>query len=251
MSNIIRLLLALMFISLFWQNGFAAETQDSALLEQANNAYHEGNFSVAASLYEQLITENGYSAALLYNLANTYAQNGETGKAIVSYQRAKLLDPGDPDIQGNLEAVNKKAGLFDKESPFLNKLTNLLTFNQWCIFSLGCFTIFVAASAGALFLPGWKGLSKTAAPIALILAVISLFPALASYHPYTSGVIVKPETTLLISPHDKAAANGSLREGRLVNLVKEYKNFCYIEDSSGRTGWVNKQAVEAIIPPAL
>ncbi len=46
----------------------------------------------------------GYSAAALYNLANAYARAGKPGLAVLNYERAKLLDPQDPDIDANLAA---------------------------------------------------------------------------------------------------------------------------------------------------
>ncbi len=248
MKNMIMLLSALFFLMTFTQNSSAATTQNQALLQEANSAYHEGDYSHAMTLYEQLTAENGYSGDILYNLANTYAQKGETGRAVVNYLRARLLDPSDPDIKGNLELVNKKAGLFNEEQPFFNKITTILTFNQWCDVALFSFAIFVGATAITLFLPTWNIVGKTAMPISVLLIIFSVYLAVISYHPYTSAVIIQPETALLISPHDKASTNGSIREGRLVSLIKEYNGFRYVRDSSGRAGWIPEQAVESIIP---
>lgn len=248
MKRLIRLFLVLFFTLFSWQYSLADDTQNKALLEEANSAYHERDYELAIKLYEQLIAANGYSAKVLYNLANTYAQNGETGKAVLNYQRARLLNPGDPDITGNLEVVNKKAGLFDEERPFFNKLTNSLTFNQWCGVGLFTFAFFVAATAAVLFFPRFKNTARSTAALCFLLTVLSIYLAAISYHPYLSGVIIQAEAALLISPHEKASTNGSIREGRLVRLLKEYNDFRYVEDTSGRTGWVAKQAVEAIRP---
>src|SRR3984957_18273696 len=53
----------------------------------------------------------GYSAAGLYNLANSYARAGKPGMAILNYERASLLAPGDPDIEANLRFVRAAAHL--------------------------------------------------------------------------------------------------------------------------------------------
>src|ERR1700728_4150554 len=50
-----------------------------------------------------------YSAAALYNLANSYARDGKPGLAVLSYERAALLEPGDPDINANLAYVRAMA----------------------------------------------------------------------------------------------------------------------------------------------
>ena len=45
----------------------------------------------------------GYSAATLYNYANAFARAGKPGFAVLNYERARLLDPSDPDIDANLD----------------------------------------------------------------------------------------------------------------------------------------------------
>src|SRR6202011_968808 len=50
-------------------------------------------------------TDQGYSAANLYNLANSYARQGKLGMAVLNYERASLLSPNDPDVEANLRYV--------------------------------------------------------------------------------------------------------------------------------------------------
>src|SRR5450631_1410960 len=52
-----------------------------------------------------------YSAAQLYNLANSYARAGQPGLAVLNYERARLLAPGDPDIEANLQRIRDSAHL--------------------------------------------------------------------------------------------------------------------------------------------
>src|SRR5271154_658018 len=49
----------------------------------------------------------GYSASALYNLANSFARAGKPGLAVLNYERARLLDPKDPDIEANLRHVRE------------------------------------------------------------------------------------------------------------------------------------------------
>src|ERR1700734_1706005 len=56
-----------------------------------------------------------YSADGLYNLANSYARSGKAGLAVLSYERAALLAPGDPDINANLEYVRASAHVSVKQ----------------------------------------------------------------------------------------------------------------------------------------
>src|ERR1700691_3402522 len=55
--------------------------------------------------------QSGYSAPALYNLANSFARAGKPGLAVLNYERARLLDPKDPDIEANLRHVREASGL--------------------------------------------------------------------------------------------------------------------------------------------
>jgi len=64
----------------------------------------------------------GYSAAELYNAANAYARAGNTGLAVLNYERAQLLAPRDPDIAANLRLVRMTAHLPDAPSPAIERV---------------------------------------------------------------------------------------------------------------------------------
>src|SRR5579859_6698656 len=52
-----------------------------------------------------------FSADGLYNLGNAYARAGKPGMAVLNYERAALLAPGDVDIDANLDYVRAFAHL--------------------------------------------------------------------------------------------------------------------------------------------
>ena len=70
-------------------------------------------------------SESGYSAAALYNLANAYARSGKPGFAVLNYERARLLDPNDPDIDANLRHVRETSGVPPPYRSRFNRLTAL------------------------------------------------------------------------------------------------------------------------------
>lgn len=79
-----------------------AVAQDE-IVARGNAAYQEGDFVGAVEAYEAVL-ESGYrSGGLEYNLANAYFKTGELGRAILHWERAQDLAPGDEDIQANLE----------------------------------------------------------------------------------------------------------------------------------------------------
>lgn len=108
----------------------AGKVEDN-LFQEANEAYSRGDYDQAISKYLKITETAGYSTSVLYNLANSFAQNGQTGRAILNYERALRLSPSDSDISGNLQLVKKENGLFPKESSRVERFFQLLSLNQW------------------------------------------------------------------------------------------------------------------------
>lgn len=76
--------------------------QESAFKE-AEVAYKQENYNKAIELYEELLKNNGESYQIYYNLGNAYYKTNKIAPAILNYERALLLNPGDGDIRFNLE----------------------------------------------------------------------------------------------------------------------------------------------------
>ena len=64
----------------------------------------------------------GYAPGELFNQGNAHQTAGRTGKAILSYERALLLDPGADDIEHNLAAMRSAAGLSTPEGHALGRV---------------------------------------------------------------------------------------------------------------------------------
>ena len=79
-----------------------AAAQDAALKE-AEVAYTKEDYKTSIQLYEGLLKNNGESAEVYYNLGNAYYKDGQIAPAILNYERALLLAPGDKDIRFNLQ----------------------------------------------------------------------------------------------------------------------------------------------------
>lgn len=84
-------------------------------LTQANEAYGQEDYIKAIELYEQTLREQGVSSDLYYNLGNAYYKHNEFAKAILNYERALLLNPGNEDARFNLEMANTH--IVDKIDP--------------------------------------------------------------------------------------------------------------------------------------
>ena len=107
-----------------------------------NEAYAEGKYDEALSFYRGAIKQKGYSASLLYNMGNAYYHKKDVGQAILHYERALYLDPGNTDIQANLGLARKDFGLIAEPAPGWQRLFHILNLNWWAILASGAFGVF-------------------------------------------------------------------------------------------------------------
>ena len=224
-----------------------AEPQQNTLFEQANLAYSKGDYQQAIDQYLKFIEKNGVSASLLYNLANSYASVGQTGKAVINYERALRLSPGDADIQANLEQIRKDAGLYRDDKPVYERLAELLEADQWLLLSGVSFFLFSLAVLGAHYIRHrFPALTRLILIGLLLVSILTLPPALFRYRSWHDGVVIEDATRLLLSPFPGAASTGTIKAGRLVQPGKIHGNYVRVEDEAGRTGWVNQNSFEQI-----
>jgi len=219
-----------------------------SLFQKATSAYGNGQYTQAITGFETLVQE-GLSAPLLYNLGNSYVQDGQIGKAILNYERALRLAPGDSDIRGNLELVRKDKGLFQEERSYGQRFIALLGLNQWL--ALG--TLAFVLGAGIVLLPFSFGLrlrTRYGIGLACLLVVaVTATGGTGQYRHWHDGVVVVSDARLRVSPFESAASVGTIQEGRLLHPGKIHNNYVLVVDESGRSGWLVATAFEAIATP--
>ncbi len=212
---------------------------------KATTAYSAGEYQVAIDTFASL-AEDDLSSVLLYNLANSYAQAGQTGMAILHYERASRLAPGDSDIRGNLELLRKERGLFQEEQTITQHFVGLLGLNQWTILALCGFVLL----ALVLLLPPSRNMKKSSqrivAMICLLLATSASMGMYGQFLHYHDAVVVVADARLRISPFESAASTGSIQEGRLLTPIKTHNNYVLLKDETGRSGWLASEEFRAI-----
>lgn len=240
------LLIGSLLLILFAPYSAAAVEPAGSLLEKGNEAYSRKAYDEAIDLYNQIITQYGFSAPVLYNIANSYAQKGEVGSAILHYKRAAVLAPSDSDIRGNLEKVRKESGLFQQEPVGADRIFKFLTINQWAITGLLGLSVLAFFSLATTRTQFAKATNYTIYITCLLLIFGSGAGVLIRYHEMNPSVVISKDAKIRISPFDSASSIGSIREGRLTYPQKSHGKYIFVEDEIGRKGWIAKQAVESV-----
>lgn len=225
--------------------------------EQANSAYSSGNFEEALELYKKLTDENGESAEIYYNIGNCYYKLNKVASAILYYERAHLLDPGDKDIRFNLEIAKLKT--VDKIEPvgefFLTEwfhgIQNSMSTNDWSYFAGICFILLIACLflfffSRKIFL---KKLGFFTGVLLLVLVVFGNIFANNQKRKLTqrnSAIIFSPTTTIKSSPDNSGTDLFILHEGTKVEVKSTLSGWSEIETADGNVGWIKSNEIEVI-----
>ena len=192
-----------------------------------------------------------YSAAALYNLGNAYARAGKPALAILNYERASLLAPGDPDIEANLRFVREASHLpaepvngFVRAATFLSPTTV-----AWLgVVGLG--------GLGAGLLAGrvssrHRWLRRTAMLFGSALVALTLCNGIVLWPQLHAAVVVTQATPVRVSPAPMGDPLFTLTEAETVRIKAKYEGFALIETRTGKTGWVSQANIVPVVPGGL
>lgn len=231
---------------------------NASVKTEADKAYQDNDFKGAIEKYEAIINGGQESADIYYNLGNSYYKDKNIAKAVLNYERALLLSPGDDDIRYNLEMAKSKT--IDKVTPkseifivtWVNTIRNLMSESSWSVFAISCFILFILATAAYIF--GGKIVVKklgfSAAVIFLFLTVVANLFADAQKDKLINrngAIVMQSSVTVKSTPDESGTDLFVLHEGTKVyindNSMKGWKEVS-LED--GTRGWVPTESIEVI-----
>ena len=233
---------------------FGAHSVSATAFDDANRQFKNGDFAGAASSYEKILSTEGPRAAVFYNLGNSYLSTKQYGRAILAYERARLLTPRDPDLSANLALARKAATAFDESgrNPYLDVVIHYLSRNEWSWLVAGA-SLFIC---GIVFACGVMKSSQQVRISALILsggAAIGIVAGATVLYLRRDegkrGIILAENAKVLLSPFESAESLGTPGQGRKVMMGAKSGDFRYIEvPGSNLCGWLACKDVGQITP---
>jgi hypothetical protein len=192
-----------------------------------------------------------YSADEFYNLANSYARAGKPGLAVLSYERAALLAPGDPDINANLAYVRASARVSIKPQGWFARLVQEASPSPTWAAWLGVFGLALVGTGLLVIKVASRFLWIPRSAIALGVAQIALTVcnALLLWPRMHEAVVLIDQTAARAAPAPMADTEFVLREAESVRMTAEHEDFILIRTSSGLSGWVARANLGAVVPP--
>lgn len=225
--------------------------------KNADDEYTKGNYQQAIKDYEELL-KKGASVELYYNLGNAYYRTDNITRAVLNYERALLLSPGDEDIRFNLQMARSKT--IDKIAPksemffitWYRSLVNFTSVDGWAKTAIT--SIALALILILYYLFGKKlMIRKTAFYSSLIFLLLFIFSNIFAYEQRriltrrTGAIITTPSVTLKKTPVANSEYNTIIHEGSRVEIIDDtMKDWKLVELEDGREGWIQSSNMERI-----
>ena len=230
----------------------------AATKAEADQAYQENKFTDAIMAYEAILETEGESADIYYNLGNCYYKTKNIAKAILNYERAWLLKPGDADIRFNLELARSKT--VDQITPtsevfivtWIKNITNLMSEKEWGITAIISFLLLLIGLA--LYIFGnriiLKKIGFIAAAFFLIVCISANMFANGQKNKIVSrsgAIVMSPTITVKSTPNESGTDLFVLHEGTKVYIEDDsMKGWKEIRLEDGKEGWLPASAIEVI-----
>lgn len=227
------------------------------LYQQGNQLYREGEYEKAVDCYLDVYKMGYESGALYYNIGNCYYKLDEIGKAILFYERAKKLMPGDEELDFNLKLAN--LAVVDKIEPlptfFLFRLLNgffHLIPKPYLIWFVAVLYLLFIIFLILRILSHNESLKRMCLRLSILFLVLlfvfgfSLFKQITEEITQEQAVIMVDEIDIKGAPSETATTLFTLHEGTKVHIDKESGDWYEILLADGKVGWVEKDVLERI-----
>ncbi|MDB5024188.1 MAG: Tetratricopeptide repeat protein [Mucilaginibacter sp.] len=239
-------LLLLLYLPLFsWSNDYGI------LYKKANEEYRKAQYQQAIKAYRQIL-DAGYQAEDVYfNLGNAYFKLGDIPSALLYYEKAHKLAPGDEDINFNIYFANSKTT--DKVEPepefFVTQWWHgIILFFSVNILSVLSVLSFIAGS-GLLVLYlfttviSLKKLSFYVGIVMLFSGLLFVFISNRQLHYFNDhhqAIIFSGSVNVKSGPGDQASTLFVLHDGTKVNILDNNNGWIKIQLANGNEGWIHR-----------
>lgn len=252
----LRLVLALALLAAARGPGLTRADTPEETFDRACRAYEQGRWDEAAETFRGLLRYGFADPRLEYDLANAEFKRGKLGEAILHYERARRLDPGDRDIARNLavarerirdvvddpaasgplsaiHAVQDRVGADGQALALLAAVWAIAGIVTWCGSRPGGFT------------PGW-GWALAAAVLVVTVLFVSWRATDARLAATPRAVVLKPSVDALAGPAMNNASLFTLHEGTTVDITADREGWLQVALPNGLSGWVARDDAERI-----
>lgn len=226
-------------------------------LKEAEEAYAKEDYTQAIELYESVLKSYGESAMVYYNLGNAYYKVGKVAPAILNYERALLLNPGDSDTRFNLQVARQKT--VDKIEPigeffltrWIGTVEDVYSADGWAKWGVASFLLFIGCLV-LFFFSKWIRLKKIGFFAGICFLLISLVANLFADSQQdkllhrADAIVFASTVTVKSSPDASGTDLFILHEGTKVTIKSTLGEWSEIQLEDGNVGWMPSKEIQQI-----
>lgn len=242
---------------IFLSTASAYADQAGELMKRGNELYQHKRYEKAIETYKDVINMGYEGTSLFYNLGNAYYREGKIGYAILYYEKALRLSPGDPDVRHNLLIANTRTvDKIDTMPAFFlfqwwESLLALFTVNGWTYLAYAFYIILLLAIGLYFFAkkPKIQKYSFFGGLASLLLIIITLTVLIINLNRELNikkAIVVVPSVTVKLAPDPTSNNAFVVHEGLKLREEDHVDNWIKIILSDGKEGWIPKNSVAAI-----
>ena len=225
------------------------------LFASGNKAYQAENYAQALDHYQTILDSTELeSAALYYNLGNSYYQTGQLGPSILNYRRALRLDPGNEEILHNLElAEDKRIDSFAEQPRDVFTTVKRQVLLGWNPSTWGWIAVGTALGvlAGLLlyYFSSYLRVGFTMALLGFLLSLLSgtlAYSSQAYQDQHQTAVVMVPNSYVKSGPSEDAPDAFLLHEGTSLTVEGRLNDWRKVRLPDGKIGWMLRQDLETL-----
>ncbi|MDB5115567.1 MAG: hypothetical protein JWQ79_1059 [Mucilaginibacter sp.] len=228
-----------------------------ALFGKGNAYYAKTQYKEALATYNQILNAGYQSAAVYFNMGNASYKDGDIASALLYYEKAHRLAPGDDDINFNIRLANTKITDRIDETPefFVTKWWRGFILN-FSVNALAIISIIIALlGSGALILYFFSNsisVKKTSFFTAISLFVVGIFLIIIAadqvnyFDSHRQAIIFSGPVNVKSGPAEKLGTVFILHDGTKVNVLDSNNGWIKIKLANGNEGWVKASDAKLI-----
>lgn len=229
----------------------------------ANEAYFRGDYTAAVQSYQRLVDAGVRDADVYFNLGVASAREDELGSAILNFERAARLRPGDAETNAALETARATLGkrlaqakgeaMIQAKPPMSEALVRSVAEDTLAVallvFDVLFFSLLLVYSR--LKTDAQRNTTAVAAAACGALLLISgtgLFLKRGGQSEGRAGVVLREGAEVREGPDRHARARAGAHEGMSARVLASDGSFVRVKIPSGAEGWMAQRDVGLIAP---
>ncbi len=237
--------------------GFYAQDLHEEKYLRGVDLYTAENYREALNEWLDIYNTGYRSASLNYNIGNAYFKLENIPGAVLFYERARLMKPGDDNINYNLQIARSMVVDKFEEIPELffikwfDFVALSLPVNSWAWVSLISFIIFLVFLSVYIYSSKYN-LKVAGFWTALVFLILTLVSLSLSYrnkslvYDNRKAIIFTPVVNGKSSPDPGGTDLFVLHEGSKVTVEDKVGGWYEIKLSDGNKGWIPSESLEVI-----